>query len=308
MAKVAGVDWSSTSLRVLRAVAEHGSFTAAAAALGYTQSAVSRQMATLEHAVGEQLFDRGASGVQLTPAGRILLRGASTALDELDRTQHAIATKGSNEPVVRLGMFFSAGPILIPETITLLRQRAPQVHVVTREGPTPSLTKSLRASTLDLAVIGSRPPHPAPDNEDPPLNLETLLDGEMAVAVPATSDAGRAGTVTLAELATMPWVESPEGAEPSFGVWPALPQRPKITHRARDWLTKLTLVAHGLAVTTVPPHLAGLAPAGVRLVRVTDGAQVTRRASLARLPGQPSPEVQAVIDCVLEAAAQLATI
>ncbi len=79
------MEWSSTSLRLLRAVAETGSFTAAAAALGYTQSTVSRQMAVLERASGSRLFERRPGGVRLTPAGVTLLRHASAALDEVDR-------------------------------------------------------------------------------------------------------------------------------------------------------------------------------------------------------------------------------
>lgn len=68
-------EWSPTTLRVLRAIAETGSFTAAAAAFGYTQSAVSRQVAVLERAAGARLFERGQGGVRLTTAGRTLFAG-----------------------------------------------------------------------------------------------------------------------------------------------------------------------------------------------------------------------------------------
>lgn len=72
--------------------------------------------------------------------------------------------------------------------------------------------------------------------------------------------------------------------------------RPAATYQARDWLTKLTLVAHGLGVTTVPPYLAALVPDGVRLVRVIDGPPVIRRASLARLAGPSSEPIRQVAD------------
>ncbi|MEU0503509.1 LysR family transcriptional regulator [Nocardia sp. NPDC005998] len=303
------MEWSSTPLRVLRAVAEYGSFTAAAGVLGYTQSAVSRQMAALEHAVGETLFERGAAGVRLTPAGRVLLRGASVALDEIDRAAQSIRTGERIETVVRLGMFFSAAPVLVPEMLALVRQRAPHIRIVTREGSTPSLTRSLRAGTLDLAVLGAQPPYPPPDAEDPPLELEVLLEGELAVAVAEDSDLGRDGTVTIAELATMPWVSSTEGvADPAFGVWPALPRRPEIAHRTRDWLSKLTLVAKGYGITTVPPYLASVLPGAVRLVRVVDGVSVTRRASLARMPATTNQAVQVVSACLHEVARNLPTL
>lgn len=303
-ASVTGVEWSSASLRVLRAVAESGSFTAAAAALGYTQSAVSRQVASLEGAAGEALFERGAAGVRMTPAGRTLLRSASLALDEVDRAARAIHGGEPAEAVVRLGMFFSAGPVLIPETLALMHRRAPHVRVVTREGPTSSLVRSLRAGTLDLAVVGSRPPHPAFDAEDPPLELDVLMEGELAVAVAADSALGRDGTVTVAELAALPWIAE-SSPDPGFGVWPALQQRPIVAHRARDWLTKLSLVASGFGVTTVPPQLAGAVPGTIRLVRVADGARVTRRGSLARMPGAETDGVRALRACLHEAVENL---
>ena len=73
------VDFSPTGLRVLREVAQSGSFSAAARALGYTQSAVSRQVAALEAVAGRRLFDRGRDGVTQTAAGARLLPRASRA-------------------------------------------------------------------------------------------------------------------------------------------------------------------------------------------------------------------------------------
>jgi DNA-binding transcriptional LysR family regulator len=78
------MDITLTTLRVIREVAERGSFTAAAVALGYTQSAISRQVAAAEHEVGVQLFDRVTGGVRLTVAGQVLLRQGVIALDALD--------------------------------------------------------------------------------------------------------------------------------------------------------------------------------------------------------------------------------
>src|SRR4051812_14069619 len=77
-------DFSPTGLRVLREVAQRGSFSAAAHALGYTQSAVSRQVAALEAVAGRRLFERGRGGGVLTPAGARLLARAIRILDELD--------------------------------------------------------------------------------------------------------------------------------------------------------------------------------------------------------------------------------
>src|SRR5882757_7243435 len=77
---------SLTALRVFREVAERGTLTAAAAALGYTQSAVSRQIASLERAAGTPLLERRHDGVRLTPAGQVVVRRAATVIDEVDAT------------------------------------------------------------------------------------------------------------------------------------------------------------------------------------------------------------------------------
>jgi len=180
------------------------------------------------------------------------------------------------------------------------------VQVVTREGSTPALVRSLRASTLDLAVISARPPYPAPDDQDPPLELDVLLEGDLLVAVPALGDLGRDGSVSLADLQDATWISNPQTPnEPGLGVWPALPRRPTIGHQARDWLTKLALVAGGWGITTLPSYLVALVPAGVRLVRVRDGAPVSRRVLLARPPGMVTPAVVEFADCLREAATRL---
>jgi len=300
------MEWSSTSLRLLRAIAESGSFTAAAVALGYTQSAVSRQMAVLERAADARLFERQAGGVRLTGAGLTLLRHASAALDEVDRAAQVLQGADPDGGTARLGIFTSAGAVLVPEALGLMRRRRSDVQVVTREGSTPTLVRSLRASTLDLAVISARPPYPAPDDQDPPLELDVLLEGDLLVAVPALGDLGRDGSVSLAALQDATWISNPQTPnEPGLGVWPALPRRPTIGHQARDWLTKLALVAGGWGITTLPSYLVALVPAGVRLVRVRDGAPVSRRVLLARPPGMVTPAVVEFADCLREAATRL---
>ena len=84
-------DVSLVALRVFREVAERGTFTAAATALGYTQSAVSRQIASIERAAQAQLLERRREGVRLTPAGQLVLRNAARVLDEIDATARELA-------------------------------------------------------------------------------------------------------------------------------------------------------------------------------------------------------------------------
>ena len=83
-----------------------------------------------------------------------------------------------------------------------------------------------------------------------------------------------------------------------MGVWPGVLDRPHVAHTARDWLTKLQLVAAGCGVTTVAPNLAPILPEGVELVRVEGGPAERRRTLVARLPGRPSPVVVAMVDAL----------
>ncbi|GAB3576015.1 LysR family transcriptional regulator [Amycolatopsis endophytica] len=291
-------DVTLTGLRVLREVAERGTFTAAAEALGYTQSAVSRQVAALEQAAGARLFDRHRERTRLTTAGRMLLRHAVVALDALDAADREL--RGVEGGRVRLGFFATAGAVLAPRALAAVGG----LRIVTREGPTPSLVRALRGGTLDVVLLSSRPPHRSPDTDAPPLHVEPLLETRLAVAVPADARFGE--HVTAGEIAAEPWIASPAAAdEPLLGVWPGLPGRPPVAHTVRDWLTKLQLVASGAGVTTVPPDLLPVLPAGVRLVTIDDVAEEVRRVNLVRLPGAPTPAVDALTHALRDAAAEL---
>ncbi|GAB3844242.1 hypothetical protein GCM10027610_058350 [Dactylosporangium cerinum] len=177
-------DVSIVGLRVFRAVAERGTLTAAAGALGYTQSAVSRQVASVERAAGARLLERRHDGVHLTPAGQLVLRRAVTVLDQLDATARELAGLPDGAGTVRLGWFTSAGAVLVPQALAALRRSHPAVTVVSREGSTPSLVRALRAGTLDLALLAAAPPFRPPDGS-PALVLTTLAERGLRVAVPA---------------------------------------------------------------------------------------------------------------------------
>jgi DNA-binding transcriptional LysR family regulator len=278
-------DVSLVALRVFREVAERGTLTAAAGALGYTQSAVSRQIAALERAASAPLLERRRDGVRLTAAGHVVLRRASTVLEQIDATARELAGLPTDGGTVRLGWFASAGGVLLPRAIAALRRSHPAITVTTREGSTPALIRALRAGSLDLALLGSVPPFRPPDAESPPLMLETLTERSLCLAVPATHPFATSDSVDVADLRGQRWIASPSaGEEKLMGVWPGLDERPEISHTARDWLAKLQLVAAGCGLTTLPTTLIPAVPAGVRVLMVRGGPQELRRMVLAWLP------------------------
>jgi DNA-binding transcriptional LysR family regulator len=289
------MDISSTGLRVLRQIAESGSFTAAATRLGYTQSAVSRQAASLERSAGTTLFERRPDGVRLTPAGLTLLRHAGTILDCLTAAERDLNGAVPQTELVRLGLFLSAGAAILPPSLARLAATDPQITVRTTEGTTPSLIRALRAGSIDLAVLTSRPPHRPLDGESPRLHVETVADTELVVAAHSTGEFAGRTAVHIDELVDAPWIATPaSNAEPLLGIWPGLPGRPDIVHCARDWLTKLQLVAGGFGVTTVPSRLSPLLPPGVSLLHVEGAPPEIRRVLVARLPGRPTSAITAV--------------
>src|SRR5437868_14588564 len=116
-------------LRVLREVATQGSFSSAAEALDYTQSAVSQQIATLEREAGTVLVDRSARGVRLTEAGEALVRHADAILARLAEAESELeAIAGLRGGRLRLAAFESGASTLMPLAIAAFSQRHPAVE------------------------------------------------------------------------------------------------------------------------------------------------------------------------------------
>lgn len=294
-----------SALRALEAVAEHGSVSAAARVLGYTQSAVSRQIAVAEQEVGHRLFERSRAGMRPTREGAILLRHAVTAIRAMRAASAEIDGAGEPDRAVRIGSIPTAGLSLLPPAIAMLARSQPDLRVTTRQASTPQLLRALRAGTLDLALVTERQPYPAPDAETPPLTVIPVLDTVLMLAVAAHGRWGDRDDVEAGELITENWIAGlATTTEPQLGVWPGLPGRPRVAHRTNDWLAKLRLVAEGAGITTVPgTFLADLTP-GVRAVAVTGVPEERRRVSVVHHPGADS--IGPVVDAIQLAAQRLA--
>jgi DNA-binding transcriptional LysR family regulator len=293
-------DFSPVGLRVLREVAQSGSFSAAANSLGYTQSAVSRQIAALETVAGRRLFDRGRQGAVLTPAGARLLASAARVLDELDAARRELAGEQTAARPVRLGAFATAAAGLVPRALAALPR---EFRVTLREGTTPALTRALRAGTIDLAILASAPPFRPPDSESPAFKVTTLFERELVIGVPATHPFAGTRAVEPRQLENQIWVASrSDPGDSLLGVWPGLAERPDVRYVVRDWLAKLQIVAAGLAITTLAPVMLGVLPKGIEVVAVRGEPQETRRIVLAHSPGPLDGPTARVADVLIAAA------
>lgn len=298
------LDYSVGDLLVLRAVVQRGSFTAAAAELGYTQSAISKRIAALETTAGHTLVIRERRGVRLTRAGEVLLRHAAAALEAIEDAERELKDEQATRVrPVRLGTFASAAAGVVPRALDRLARDRPDIVLTLREGTSAVLTRALRAGTLDLALLAGVSAHIPRDDREPALEVETLAEGPLRVAVGASHRLAGRPRVSVAELTGERWVVArSEGQERLLGVWPGSPGRADAPYVVRDWLTKLRLVASGTAITTVPDVLVPALPPDVRAVSVSDSSVERRQLLLARTPGVTRPESETVAAALRDAA------
>jgi DNA-binding transcriptional LysR family regulator len=276
------------SLTVVGEVARHGSITAAAEALRYTQSAVSRQVAGLEAELGVRLFDRLPRGVALTEEGRCLLRHADAILDRLASARAELRALGDlSVGRLRVGAFASADAALVPRALAALRASHPAVQISLVEGVTPQLLERLAAGDADVSVVSAYPYDPLDERR---FDLHHLLDEPVLVAVPRSHRLARRRSVRLADLADESWVAGSADPEATLlGGSLRHGFRPRIDFVAGEWTAKLGFVAAGLGVTLVPALAARAAPADIALVGLHRDEAPVRRVYAATLAGRSRP-------------------
>jgi DNA-binding transcriptional LysR family regulator len=298
-------DLSTVWLRVFLEVARHGSFTVAARTLGWTQSAVSRQVASLESALGgTPLFDRLPRGVRLTEAGGVLVPHAEAVAESLYGAGRELAAlRELADGRVRFGAFVTADAALVPRTLAAFRDRHPRVRLSREEGLTPHLLDRLTAGHLDLAIVSTTSRAPLDAYE-----LHHLLDESLYVAVPVDHPlAHHGGPIRLAQLADADWISGsarPEGTLLDAALRQGF--RPRIAHVIAEWTAKEGYVAAGLGVTLVPSLAAGSVRPDIALLPVQDEGAPARAVYAATARGRSvSPAAEAFIGVLREEAARI---
>ncbi len=285
-----------SGLRVVREIALSGSFTAAARLLGYSQSAISRQVGAIEAAAGHPLFVRQARGARVTPAGAIVVEHAGRILASVDALGQDLAGLGDRlAGRIKLGAFPAAMAVLAPRAVALLRSEHPGLEVSLSEAGTPSLLRQLGAGRLGVAVIGVGAG--LPDYDLAGLEHEIVLPGGLRVAVPHGHRLAQAGLVAVAELAGEPWIAGDDsGGDPQFRAWPTLAD-PVIRYTVRGWPARFGLVAAGLGICLVPEIAALSVPTGVTTIGVEDPGWLGRM-TVAVTPRERTAETAAIVDAL----------
>src|SRR3954452_20517845 len=191
-------------LRVLREVATRGSFSAAADALHFTQSAVSQQIAALEREAGTTLVERNARGVRLTEAGEILVRHTDVILARLaDAEAELEAINGLRGGRLRLAACPSAGASIAPAAIARFRELHPSVELSMVPAEPPEGEDKLRAGEVDISLSIQAPWEP--DLQDG-LERTHVLDDVMFVCLPRNHRHASKTKLRMEDLADEAWL------------------------------------------------------------------------------------------------------
>jgi DNA-binding transcriptional LysR family regulator len=258
-------------LRVLREVAAHGSFSAAADSLAFTQPAVSRQIATLEAEAGTRLVDRTARGVRLTPAGELLVEHAEVILGRLAAAESQLeALAELDTGRLRLGSFPTAGATLTPLAIAAFSQAHPGVELRLVEGRTVDTLPMLAAGEIDLAVVTDVSGDPPAD-----VTLEHLMDDPFYVAMPHDHPLAFESDLRMEDLREETWIEGRACDDALTAAARAAGFEPRVPFDAADWLAKQGLVVAGVGIALIPTLALGTVREGV--VMRTLGPEGPRR-------------------------------
>jgi DNA-binding transcriptional LysR family regulator len=247
-------------LRVLVAVARHGSVTAAARALNYAQPSISHHIARLEAETGARLLQRAGRGVRLTDAGRLLAERAEEIIGRLDAAEAELAAHvGLREGRVRLAAFPSALGTIVPAAAARLEVQTPGMDLMLTEAEPPEALRMLRAGYVDVALVFQ---HYQQDTDPaPPTAAEEgtrgrlLLDEPVHLVTPASPAHGTAAARPreLAAYAEHRWIAGCERCRSYLIRQCALAGfTPKVAFTTDDYVAVQALVAAGLGVTTLP--------------------------------------------------------
>jgi len=295
-------------MRVLREVARQGSFSAAAEALNFTQSAVSQHVAALERETGTRLVERGPRGVRLTDTGQALVSHADAILSRIqDAEEELAAIAGLRGGRLRLASFQSAGATLVPRAVAAFRDRHPGVELAMIEAEPEDAVDYLNSGDIDVALVYDYAPLPSSLDDEFELTplREDPYDAILAKGHPL---AGRK-VLRLADLAEEPWIASHSGCgcrqiqeracrDAGF--------EPRVAFEADDTLAAQALVASCVGVTVQPRLALATVHPGV-VVRPLTPDSMVRRIWAARLKGAyRSPACEAMLQILSDVAEEFA--
>ena len=291
-------------MRVLREVAVRGSFSAAADALSFTQSAVSQQIAALEREAGTTLVQRSARGVRLTQAGEAVVRHAEAIMARLAEAEAELeAIAGLRGGRLRMASFESAGATLMPLAIARFRAQHPAVELSMSLSEPEDCIPQLRSGELDLAIVFESAVHKVDDGID----RMHLIEDPMYLVLPRDHPLANKRRVRLADLAGEAWIGGQADCECNRLMARACAMagyEPRIAFETDDYTAMQGFVAAGVGVSL----MAELGLTSVRddiVVRDLGRETPVRQIYAATLEdGYRSPATQAMLEILRDVASR----
>jgi DNA-binding transcriptional LysR family regulator len=289
----------SRRLRVLVEVARHGSFSAAADALGYTQPAISRQIATLEAEVGAILVRRVPQGAVLTEAGRLLTDRGEAILARLQDAEAELrALSGLQAGTLRLATFASAAASVVPLAVARFRALHPDLELLVAMLDHDESIARLRTGEYDLALTHD----PGGDLDDSPARTDVdaigLFEDPMYVVVPVGHRAADARTLSMADLSDEPWMLATGNTCPDWRLFMRACHdagfEPEIAFQNDDYAAILGFVAAGVGVALIPDMVTRNVRDDV-VIRELDPPPPSRPISVLMPTGYRSPAAAAML-------------
>lgn len=229
--------------KVLSQVVQLGSFSKAADALGYTQSAVSQSVAATEAALGFRLLARSRNGVRLTPEGAAVYPHIETVLNSQRIVEEKAAEViGLETGTVRMGTIASISEQWLPQVIAEFQERWPRVEFVIHQGDYDSIPEWIRTGRVDFGFV-----NPAAVTD---LETQVVAGGEMLAVLPENHPLASLEVVPLAELAREPFILLEEGSyyEP-LEAFKVAGLAPDVRFTIHDDFAIMAMVEQGLGVS-----------------------------------------------------------
>ncbi len=291
-------------LRVLAAIARHGTVTAAAEICRMTTSSASHQMQALSRELGVTLLEPDGRRVRLTAAARTLLVHGETLTAQWERAQAELAAHRGEDAVgaLRFCGFSTAAAAVVPEVMGRLRDTHPALRLSLRECEPSRAFDLLAAGETDIVVVVAT--SSIPPVSDPAFDQRTLFDEPLDLLVGPEHPLVDRPDVALRDLAADPWICSSPGRAYHQLVMTACAGAgfaPEIAHHADEWDTGAALVSRGFGVSLVP-RLADLPTRhDTRRLRIgTPPVPIRRAIAGVRAGAQYQPAVAAGLDMLRE--------
>lgn len=294
-------------LRVLREVAEHGSFSGAAAALLLTPSAVSQQIAALERSLGTPVVERTTRGTTLTDPGRVLVESADVVLAELLHAQQQIdrLAQGRADRLT-VATFISGGQLLLPPALTGFAAAHPRAEITVLESETEESLALVRQGRAELALVYHFDgPPPVRPGDRSGLDWTPLLDDPMRIVVPAAHPLAGQAEVDLAELSGQRWVQGCVSVGELLDGYAAIAGfEVNVSCSTTDYGFAVSLIAAGVGIGLIPSVALTGPPPGVAVLALRAPAP-TRYLGMVTRRGRQQPMVQDLVQKLLAAPAAL---